>query len=88
MDIAGDSKKVNGVEDDALLGRSYVFLMLIVFLALGVALKFSPLTVFLFILPYIILGLLVIGLYKKLTVLKMDIQEIKKTLDRLEKNGE
>ena len=88
MDITGDSKKVNGAEDDSLLGRAYVFLLLIVFLALGVALKFSPLTVFLFILPYIILGLLVIGLYKKLAVLKTDIQEIKQTLDRLEKNGD
>gem|GEM_PF-4566897 len=38
-------EKFYGKEIGSKLGRAYVFLLLIVFLALGVALKFSPLTV-------------------------------------------
>lgn len=79
------SKRTNS-SDDAVLGRAYVFLILIAILGLWLMFQFSPLAVFLFILPSIGLSLLIIHLFNKLDVLKKEIQEINQKLDRLGKN--
>lgn len=79
----GNSEKTDNA-DEAILGRVYVFLAFIVIVGLGFLFGSSPLAVFLFILPYIGLLLLIIGLFNKLNALKKEIQEIRQKFDTLE----